>query len=170
MSIPATIPKFPVDPITVEQLRALPHHRSRDCTYDYVVRNAQFYLGPVNLLMPCVLVGMVTYWRDSASGGREQVNAYHFRVAGMTSRLDGLGEVEKVYMNDAAEDALLQIAYVARKPSVPVETVKGWIAIEKATRSVTSLRDDDDPAKGFFLSNPDDYVVLDVTFDAPSQQ
>lgn len=168
MSIPATVPKFPVDPITVEYLRSLKPHSPRDCTFDYVTRNAQFHMGPVNQLLPCVLVGKKSYWRDAQAGGREQTTAYYFRMAGMTERLDGLAMVEKVYMNDSSEDALLQTAYVRREPYVPTEVVEGWIAIDKATKEVTSLRAVDDQSREFYAENPADYLVLDVTYEVPA--
>lgn len=163
--VPATIPKFPVDPITVEYLRSLKPHSPRDCTFDYVTKNAQFFMGPVNILLPCVLVGKKSYWRDAQSGGREQTTAYFFRMAGMTERLDHLGMVEKVYMNDSSEDALLETAYVRREPYMPTKTVSGWIAIDKASNSVTSFRSNDDPSRDFYASSPDDYHIVDVSFE-----
>lgn len=164
-NLQATIPRFPVDPISVDQLRALKKHSARDCTFDYVTKNAQFYLGPVNQLLPCVIVGVDQYWRDAQGGGREKVNRYHFRMAGMTERLDRLGMVEKVYMNDAAEDALLQIAYVAREGQPITETVQRWLAVDKHTLSATELREMDDPSRSFFADNPSDYHVVIVEFE-----
>lgn len=111
-SVPAPVARFPVNHISPEVLRSLKEHNQRNCTYAYVVENAQFYLGPINQLLPCVIVGKTTYWRDAEGGGREQVTAYHFRQARMTERTDGRGLIEKVDMLDAAEDALLKIAYV----------------------------------------------------------
>lgn len=83
----------------------------------------------------------------------------------MTERLDRLGMVEKVYMNDAAEDALLQIAYVAREGQPITETVQRWLAVDKHTLSATELREMDDPSRSFFADNPSDYHVVIVEFE-----
>lgn len=165
-SVPSSASRFPVDRITLDYLRSLKPHNPRDCTFDYVTENAQFFMGPINLLLPCVLVGTNTYWRDSQNGGREKVNHYFFRMAGMTERLDHLGMVEKVYMNDSSEDAMLQTAYVPHEADeLPKEFVEGWIAIDKTTKSVTSLRAMDDSTRKYFVERPNDYHVADIKYE-----